>query len=102
MGDIATDGSKMHGNAHDILAKRLQPPHITFFVLDVEFQRKPEVAEFYAIVDKVRSGELEPVVAKLLPLSQAVEAHEMLISGAAIKGKMLFVVDRGLADKYGI
>jgi NADPH:quinone reductase-like Zn-dependent oxidoreductase len=99
MGDIATDGSKMHDSAQNVLAKRLQPPRVTFFVLDVEFQRK---AEFYAIVEKVRSGELDPVVAKLLPLSQAVEAHEMLISGAAIKGKMLFVVDQELATKYGV
>lgn len=92
----------MLGSVQDILAKRLQPPRVTFFVLDVEFQRKAEIAEFYAIVEKVRSGELDPVVVKLLPLSQAVQAHEMLISGTAIKGKMLFIVDKELAAKYGI
>lgn len=92
----------MLGSVQDILAKRLQPPRVTFFVLDVEFQRKAEIAEFYAIVEKVRNGELDPVVVKLLPLSQAVQAHEMLISGTAIKGKMLFIVDKELAAKYGI
>lgn len=102
MGDIAEDGSKMHGSAHEILAKRLQPPRVTFFVLDVEFQRKAEIAEFYAIIEKVRTGELDPVVVKLLPLNQAVKAHELLISGAAVKGKMLFIVDQELADKHGV
>jgi NADPH2:quinone reductase len=58
--------------------------------------------EFYAIVEKVREGKLDPVVAKLLRLSDAVEAHELLINGSAIKGKMLFVVDEELAKVYGM
>jgi NADPH2:quinone reductase len=102
MGNIANDGSKMFEDAHGVLAKRLSPPRITFFMLDVEFYKKPEIADFWAIVDKVRTGELDPVVAKLLPLSQSVEAHEMLIAGTAIKGKLLFIVDQKLAAEYGI
>jgi NADPH2:quinone reductase len=102
MGYIAADGSKMLSSGAEILAKRLQPPRITFYGLDTDFHKKSEVAEFHAIVQKVRSGELNPVVAKLLRLSQGVEAHEMLISGGAIKGKMLFLVDAELAAENGI
>lgn len=100
MGEIAADGSGMQGSVEDILAKRLQPPRVYFWVLDIEFYKKPEVAEFYAIVDKVREGTLAPVIAKLLPLSEAVQAHQLLIDGSTIKGKMLFVVDAELASKH--
>jgi NADPH2:quinone reductase len=58
MGDIVSDGSTILSNAQDIFAKRLQPPRVTFFGLDTEFHKKPAVAEFHAIVDKVRSGEI--------------------------------------------
>jgi NADPH:quinone reductase-like Zn-dependent oxidoreductase len=51
---------------------------------------------------KVLSGELHPVVAKLLPLSKAVEAHKALISGSTIKGKRLFVVDAVMATEIGL
>lgn len=102
MGDIAPDGSGMLDSVENIFAKRIQPPLISFFQLDTSFHRKPEIAEFHAIVEKVRTGELSPVVAKLLPLSQGVEAHEFLISGSAIKGKMLFVVDAELAAELGL
>jgi len=66
------------------------------------FPSKPGVAEFRAIMGKVRSGELDPVVAKLLPLSKAVEAHGALISGNTIKGKMLRVVDAEMATEIGL
>jgi NADPH2:quinone reductase len=102
MGEIADDGSKMLDSVANIFATRIQPPRINFWALDTAFHRKPEIAEFHAIVDKVRSGELDPVVAKLLPLSKAVEAHELLISGSAIKGKMLFIVDAEMAAKHGL
>jgi NADPH2:quinone reductase len=102
MGEIADDGSKMLDTSENIFATRIQPPRVTFFGLDTSFHRKPEIAEFYAILEKVRSGALDPVVAKLLRLDQGVEAHELLISGSAIKGKMLFVVDKDLADEYGL
>ena len=45
---------------------------------------------------------MEPVVAKLLRQSDALEAHELLIKGSAIMGKMLFIVDEGLAKFYGV
>jgi NADPH2:quinone reductase len=102
MGDIPGNGGKMLSSVEDVLAKRLQPPRVTFFTLDTEFHKKPAVAEFHAIVKKVRSGELDPVVAKLLPLSKGVEAHELLVSGAAVMGKMLFVVDAELAAEKGV
>ncbi|PSN74191.1 hypothetical protein BS50DRAFT_642399 [Corynespora cassiicola Philippines] len=102
MGDIAADGSGMLGNFQEILARRLQPPRITFFGLDADFYKKAEITEFYEVLKKVRSGELNPVVSKLLRLSQAVESHSLLISGSSIKGKMLFIVDANLAAQHGI
>tara|TARA_R110002060_G_scaffold984_2_gene2267 strand:- start:2946 stop:3545 length:600 start_codon:yes stop_codon:yes gene_type:complete len=102
MGNIAADGSGVARPAYEILAERLQPPLITFYMLDRNFARKAEVSEFYDIVQKVRSGDMDPVVFKLLRLSQAKEAHELLISGSSVKGKMMFVVDAALAAQYGI
>ncbi|RYN97569.1 hypothetical protein AA0119_g7223 [Alternaria tenuissima] len=102
MGSIADDGSKMLGSIDELFAALLQPPRVSFWSLDIEFPKKKEVAEFYAVVEKVREGKLDPVVAKLLRLSDAVEAHELLINGSAIKGKMLFVVDEELAKFYGV
>lgn len=102
MGDIADDGSKMLDSVENIFAKRIQPPRVSFFALDTSFYRKAEIVEFKAIVEKVRNGELSPIVAKLLRLSQGVEAHELLISGNATKGKMLFVIDGKLAAEHGI
>jgi NADPH2:quinone reductase len=102
MGSIADDGSKMLGSIDELFAALLQPPRVSFWSLDIEFPKKKEVAEFYAVVEKVREGKLDPVVAKLLRLSDAVEAHELLINGGAIKGKMLFVVDEELAKFYGV
>jgi NADPH2:quinone reductase len=102
MDKIAADGSGMLEGAGQVLAELLEPPRISFFGLDTSFHKKPEVADFHGIVDKVRSGELEPVVCKVLKLSQAVEAHEMIVDGREVKGKMVFVVDAELAAKYGI
>lgn len=102
MGDIAADGSKMLSSVEEIFTKRIQPPRISFYALDTSFHRKPEIAEFHAIVEKVRRGELKPVVARLLRLSQGVESHELLVSGSAIKGKMLFIVDPEQAAENGL
>lgn len=102
MDKIAQDGSAMLDGVQDAFAELLQPPRITFFILDTSFHKTPQLVEFYAIVEKVRSGELDPVVFKVLRLEQAVEAYELLISGAAVKGKMLFVVDAELAAERGI
>ncbi|KAH7353859.1 hypothetical protein B0T11DRAFT_287518 [Plectosphaerella cucumerina] len=102
MGNIAADGSGVLKSTHEILAERLQPPRITFYGLDTKFYKKAEMAEFQAILGKVRSKELDPVVFKLMRLSEAREAHGLLISGGSVKGKMMFVVDAGLAAQYGI
>lgn len=102
MGDIAPDGSGMQRSEADRLEDRLQPPLITFYTLDTDFPRKAEVAEFYGLVERVRSGKLDPVVAKLLRLSEALKANELLIEGSSIRGKMLFVVDADLAAQHGI
>jgi NADPH2:quinone reductase len=103
MGNIAADGSKMLGSSDELLGALLQPPRVCFWALDIDFpKKKKEVAEFYAVVEKVRERILEPVIAKLLRLSDALEAHELIINGSATKGKMLFVVDAGLAKFYGV
>ena len=102
MGNIAADGSGVLRTAKEIFAERLQPPRVTFFGLDTSFYKKDEIVEFYEIVEKVRSGELDPVVFKLLRLSQAIEAHGLLISGSSVKGKMMFVVDADLAAQHNI
>jgi NADPH2:quinone reductase len=98
MSEIATDGSGMQQSVEDTLRSRLQP-RMSFYGVDA---RSIKLADFYAILEKVRSRKLEPAIAKLLRLSHAVEAHEHLISGSAIKGKMLFLVDADLAAQHGI
>ncbi|KAH8598427.1 hypothetical protein B0O99DRAFT_650300 [Bisporella sp. PMI_857] len=102
MGNIAADGSGVLRTSQEIFAEQIKPPRITFFALDTSFYKKAEIAEFHEIVKKVRSGELDPVVFKLLRLSQATEAHNLLISGSSVKGKMMFVVDADLAAQHGI
>ncbi|KAJ4372289.1 hypothetical protein N0V83_004063 [Neocucurbitaria cava] len=102
MGQIAADGSGMVGDVQEVFAKRLQPPLVNFYRLDTEYPKNDGVKDLYAMVEKVRSGELNPVVAKLLRLSEGVKAHELLVEGSTIKGKLLFVVDADLAAQYGI
>jgi NADPH2:quinone reductase len=102
MGNIADDGSSMLASNEEVFTKRLQPPRVTFWALDTDFPKKKEVEEFYAVMEKVREGKLNPIVAKLMRLSDAVEAHELLINGSAIKGKMLYLVDEKMATQNGI
>ncbi|KAH6621992.1 hypothetical protein C7974DRAFT_314551 [Boeremia exigua] len=102
MGNIAPDGSGVTRSSREMVGERIQPPRITFGSLDTDFYKKAEIAEFFEIVDKVRSGKLDPVIFKLLPLSQAKEAHKLLISGASVKGKMLIIVDAALAAQHGV
>ncbi|KAH7077221.1 hypothetical protein FB567DRAFT_451667 [Paraphoma chrysanthemicola] len=102
MGEIASDGSKMLDGAQATLGRRLQQPRTSFFSLSQELHNEPEVDDFHVIVDKVRTGELDPVIAKLLPLSKGVEGHQLLVNGSAVKGKLLFVVDADLATKLGV
>jgi NADPH:quinone reductase-like Zn-dependent oxidoreductase len=46
--------------------------------------------DFHALLELLRRGEIHPVVAERLPLSEARRAHEMLESSAA-KGKLVLV-----------
>ncbi|KAF2847901.1 GroES-like protein [Plenodomus tracheiphilus IPT5] len=103
MGEIAADGSGISKSVKEILGERLVEPRVAFYALDIEFFKKEEgVREFYDIVEKVRKGRLDPVVARVLPLREAVEAHELLIDGRAVMGRMVFVVDGQLAARYGV
>jgi NADPH2:quinone reductase len=47
-------------------------------------------ADFAVLLDLLRRGEIHPVVAERLPLSDARRAHELLESSAA-KGKLVLV-----------
>jgi NADPH:quinone reductase len=46
--------------------------------------------DFHALLELLRRGEIHPVVAERLPLSEARRAHELLESSAA-KGKLVLV-----------
>ena len=46
--------------------------------------------DFQTLVELLRRGEIQPVVAERLPLTEARHAHEMLESSAA-KGKLVLV-----------
>jgi NADPH:quinone reductase-like Zn-dependent oxidoreductase len=46
--------------------------------------------DFQALLELLREGEIHPVVAERLPLSEARRAHELLESSAA-KGKLVLV-----------
>lgn len=54
------------------------------------------------LIKKVRSGTLKPEIARLFRLSDSVAAHEMLVSGSGVTGKMEYIVDADLAKKYGM
>jgi NADPH:quinone reductase-like Zn-dependent oxidoreductase len=47
-------------------------------------------ADFRSLLELLRRGEIHPVVAERLPLTQARRAHELLESAAA-KGKLVLV-----------
>ena len=104
MGEIASDGSGMsqaNFDAAAILASRKQP-RMKYWGVEREYYQDTRdmwLQDFHAILQKVRNGKLKPEVARLFKLSQAIEANEALVSGAAIKGKMIFVVDEELAIK---
>jgi NADPH:quinone reductase-like Zn-dependent oxidoreductase len=53
--------------------------------------------DFRALLDLLRRGQIHPVVAERLPLSEARRAHELL-ERSAEKGKMVLVPDRAQAD----
>lgn len=106
MGDIASGGDGMTStkSADEILGQRLGPRMTYWGVERGYYQDTNDVwrADFYEILGKVRSGVLNPVIGRLLPLRDAVRAHEFLVEGSDVRGKMLFVVDAEVARRFGI
>lgn len=101
MSEIPTDGNAVNRSVADILATRLQP-RMSFYAVDKLDTQSAGAADFSSILDKVRSEKLVPAIAKLFRLSDGVEAHQHLISGSSVKGKMLFIVDAELAAQHGL
>ncbi|CRG90814.1 hypothetical protein PISL3812_07860 [Talaromyces islandicus] len=105
MSEIASDGSGLKQPSFDaaaVLASRSQP-RMKYWGVEREYYQETRdlwLADFNAILQKVREGKLKPQIAKLFPLSEAVEANKYLISGVDVKGKMLFVVDEQIASFY--
>lgn len=91
MSEIASDGSGLVQGSLDVgalMAARLQPRMRFWNMLEPYYTstRNLWLEDFDAILKKVREGVLVPTIAKLLRLSEAVEAHKTLISGTAVKG----------------
>ncbi|KAH7109575.1 hypothetical protein B0J13DRAFT_516904 [Dactylonectria estremocensis] len=107
MSEISADGSGIARSVKDTLALRLKE-RMRFFAIgqdhyqDGKWEPGTFLADFNIILEKVRSGELEPAIAKLFHLSEAIQAHDDLISGSVVKGKMLFIVDADVAAQYGL
>lgn len=107
MGEILPDGSGMahpENGAFKILASR-QKPRTKFWGMNSEYYRgTPDIwlKDFGELLAKVRSGALNPIFCKLHPLKEAVKSNEKLVSGDGVKGKMMFIVDAGLARERGI
>lgn len=104
--NIATDGSCMTSkmSADECLIRRRLPRMSYWGVERACNQETRELREkyFYNLLDHVRSGKLNPKIAKLLKLSDGVHAHELLVSGSGVLGKMEFVVDAQLALRLGV
>ncbi|KAI9898489.1 hypothetical protein N3K66_006849 [Trichothecium roseum] len=107
MSEIAADGSGLVNGGLDADAffrDRMQP-RMKYWGVDREYYHETRhlwLEDFGKVLDKVRAGELRPVIAGCYRLGQAVETNEELVSGANVKGKMIFVVDEALAAEKGI
>ncbi|KAI0130666.1 NAD(P)-binding protein [Daldinia grandis] len=107
MSEISPDGSRLRQNELDlrtVVQQRLQS-RVRLWSAIVDYkavQKQVWLEDLQTILEKVRSGELSPTIAKLFKLSDAVKAHEDLVSGTDVKGKMLFVVDEDLATQHGL
>ena len=104
MGEILPDGSGMKNpgvSAAEILGSRYGEGMSLFAVdfLYYNVERQVWRKDFNDILEKARQGELEPTIAKLLPLRDAVKAHELLVSGTGNQGKLVYVVDADLAQE---
>lgn len=107
MSQINDDGKGLREGQIDfqgIIANKL-PPRSMFFNLMWHYYLKVRdqfMEDFMAILGKVRCGELNPQICRVLPLRDAVEAHQALATGNNVKGKMVFAVDEALAAQYGL
>ncbi|KAI1471661.1 NAD(P)-binding protein [Daldinia caldariorum] len=107
MSEIAVDGSgvrQQEADLHTLLQQRLQSRVAFWSVISNYKVAQPKLwhGDLQRVFEKVRSGELSPTIAKLFRLRDAVKAHETLISGTDVKGKMLFIVDEDLATQHGL
>ncbi|KAH6884867.1 hypothetical protein B0T10DRAFT_577263 [Thelonectria olida] len=107
MDEIQENGNGLRHTPQELfqlLFSRMQPRSSFFSVvpLDNSKSRAVFVDDFQAIVGNVRTGKLNPEIVKLYRPDQAVEAHEAIISGKDIRGKMVYIVDRELAAKQGL
>ncbi|MCJ1425672.1 hypothetical protein MMC29_003572 [Sticta canariensis] len=103
---LAPDGSGVIDTGDfDVFAYVAQHPNMAFFGISPHYfraQRDLFNSDFHAVLDKVRSGKLDPVLGKVWRLEQAVPVNEALASGVGLKGKMAFLVDAELAAAHGL
>ena len=99
MSQIASDGSGMN-MTFDAFKFIEEQPRMSFFVVTQNYYYADKdlfIKDFQACAQKVREGKLDPIIGKYFPLSEAVRVNEMLVSGAGVQGKLLFLVDKELA-----
>ena len=79
---------RLRGNRHQVLpvAGRSQPLPVGGEPRNPEWFRE----DFGALLELLRRGDIHPVVAERMPLSEVRRAHEMLESSAS-KGKLVLV-----------
>jgi NADPH:quinone reductase-like Zn-dependent oxidoreductase len=107
MASIAADGSGLRPGCFDTLQflRSGALPRSSFFAMSLSYYagaRDVWLQDFEKVAQAVRDGKLDPAIGKLLPLSEAVRANEMLVTGEGVTGKMEFVVDAELAKAKGI
>ncbi|KAM0421193.1 hypothetical protein ACHAPT_011085 [Fusarium lateritium] len=109
MDEISEDGSGLKKRDGDFLpsaiAESRKQPRMTFWAVYSDYylpDKESFIADFHSILEKVRNGQLDPVIAKKFPLSDSVQAHQELISGASVKGRMVYIVDKQLALEHGL
>lgn len=99
MSQIASDGSGMN-RTFDAWGYVEKHPNMEFWVVTHHYyysNKQQFIKDFLDCVQKIRDGKLDPIVGKYFPLADAVPVNEMLVSGAGVQGKLLFIVDKDLA-----
>lgn len=71
-----------------------------FVFFGINFAKDPPAfrRDLQAVVDLYLAGKIKPHVGKVLPLSEAAEAHRLLAAGA-VRGKIVLVPDRADAPR---